>query len=161
MLRPVLQVDGLRKSVQELGKSYASRASSAPNKQAALLLAAEGMEGLVKAYGAGAKHVDALKDMAKKLRALPHVELGEPTLALVVGGGWQGCAEGEGSWDGIGWLAQYGCDLVFAAGEQMLVGCLRAVLQLHDLYLCHFGWNGRTRPTSTGIMSPCNAVALF
>ncbi len=77
-------MDGLRKSVQELGKSYAARASSAPNKQGALLLAAEGVEGLIQAYSVGARHVDALKEMAKKLRALPHVELGEPTLALVV-----------------------------------------------------------------------------
>eukprot|EP00798_Chlamydomonas_sp_ICE-L_P021029 gene21029-27898_t len=79
----LVKIKGLRKSIQEKGKGYASRAAKAVNKAAALELAEEGSEGIIKAYQGGARHIDAMKEVAKKLRALPSVELRDPTLALV------------------------------------------------------------------------------
>ncbi|GAX85127.1 hypothetical protein CEUSTIGMA_g12547.t1 [Chlamydomonas eustigma] len=77
------RVDSLRKSLQETGKSYASKASKAVNKAAALQAASEGLEHMVNLYSSGAKHVDILRDMGKKLRSLPLVDVSLPTIALV------------------------------------------------------------------------------
>ncbi|KAF5843823.1 hypothetical protein DUNSADRAFT_5060 [Dunaliella salina] len=77
------KVDALRKVVQEVGKSYANKAANASNKQNALEVALEGCEAIERVYRKGAKAVDDLKEIAKKLRALPTVETMLPTLALV------------------------------------------------------------------------------
>eukprot|EP00798_Chlamydomonas_sp_ICE-L_P011822 gene11822-33943_t len=77
------KVAGLRNTVQEVGKGWASRATKAPNKQAAFTAAADGVEAIIQAYTEGAHHVDKLKEVAKKLRSLPRVELTNETLVLV------------------------------------------------------------------------------
>eukprot|EP00983_Pelagomonas_calceolata_P028322 887841-Pelagomonas_calceolata.AAC.5 len=51
--------------------------------QNALEVALEGCEAIERVYRKGAKAVDDLKEIAKKLRALPTVETMLPTLALV------------------------------------------------------------------------------
>lgn len=43
----------------------------------------EGSAALEKAYRAGARYVEDLKEIAKKLRSLPQVDHSLPTLALV------------------------------------------------------------------------------
>ncbi|GIL55842.1 hypothetical protein Vafri_11344 [Volvox africanus] len=82
--RTALQrVDNLRKAVQEVGKGAASKASNAPNKAAATALSEEGTAAIEAVFTAGARHVDALKEIAKKLRSLPSLDTSLPTLALV------------------------------------------------------------------------------
>ncbi|KAJ9520108.1 hypothetical protein QJQ45_030036 [Haematococcus lacustris] len=84
MYRSVLsKVDSLRKAVQEQGKQYAKRAANAPNKLAALEAALEGCQSLEGVFRAGARHVEDLRTVAKKLRGLPVLDVGLPTLALV------------------------------------------------------------------------------
>ncbi|MEW5302207.1 MAG: hypothetical protein WDW36_005010 [Sanguina aurantia] len=79
----LLKVDNMRKTVLEVGKSFASKASAAPSKQAAIGVAAEGFTAVEGIYRTGARYVDNLKEVAKALRALPQVEYDVPTLALV------------------------------------------------------------------------------
>ncbi|GLI65410.1 hypothetical protein VaNZ11_008968 [Volvox africanus] len=82
--RTALQrVDKLRKAVQEVGKGAASKAANAPNKAAATALSEEGAEAIEAVFTAGARHIDALKEIAKKLRSLPSLDTSLPTLALV------------------------------------------------------------------------------
>ncbi|KAG2422991.1 hypothetical protein HXX76_015662 [Chlamydomonas incerta] len=77
------RVDRLRRAVQEVGKGAASRAGAAPNKATALAACEEGMAAIEEVFTAGSRHVDALKEVAKKLRQLPSLDAGLPTLALV------------------------------------------------------------------------------
>ncbi|GLC36316.1 hypothetical protein PLESTB_000774700 [Pleodorina starrii] len=77
------RVDKLRRAVQEVGKGAAGRAAQAPNKAAATALSEEGAEAIEAVFSAGARHVDALKEIAKKLRSLPSLDTSLPTLALV------------------------------------------------------------------------------
>ncbi|GIL76667.1 hypothetical protein Vretifemale_6225 [Volvox reticuliferus] len=82
--RTALQrVDKLRKAVQEVGKGAASKAANAPNKAAAIALSEEGAEAIEAVFEAGARHIDVLKEIAKKLRSLPSLDTSLPTLALV------------------------------------------------------------------------------
>ncbi|EFJ44602.1 hypothetical protein VOLCADRAFT_95251 [Volvox carteri f. nagariensis] len=76
------RVDRLRRAVQ-VGKGAASRAGSAPNRAAATALSEEGVQALETVFTAGARHVDDLKEIAKKLRSLPSLDTSLPTLALV------------------------------------------------------------------------------
>lgn len=56
MYRSTLQrVDSLRKSLQETGKAYASRASNAVNKRDAVAIAEEGFAAMEKLYRKGAR----------------------------------------------------------------------------------------------------------
>ncbi|KAG1665231.1 hypothetical protein FOA52_011419 [Chlamydomonas sp. UWO 241] len=77
------KVDSLRKSLQQTGKSFAARASDAPNKAGAVQIASEGLEQLTNIYSGGAKHIEALRDIARKLRGLPAADVSLPTVALV------------------------------------------------------------------------------
>ncbi|GFR45396.1 hypothetical protein Agub_g6679 [Astrephomene gubernaculifera] len=77
------RVERLRKAVQEVGKGAASRAAQAPNKAAATAASEEGVAALEAVFSAGARHVDALKEVAKQLRSLPSLDPSLPTLALV------------------------------------------------------------------------------
>lgn len=77
------RVAELRKAVQEVGKAYASRASRAATKKEAAAVAEEGAATLEKVFSRGAKDVDDLRRVSRQLRALPFVEPGLPTLALV------------------------------------------------------------------------------
>ena len=77
------RADALRKAVQEVGKAYASRAAKAGSKKEAADAAAEGAETLEKVFARGAKDLEDLRRVSKRLRALPFVEPGLPTLALV------------------------------------------------------------------------------
>ncbi|KAG2426728.1 hypothetical protein HYH02_014768, partial [Chlamydomonas schloesseri] len=77
------RVDRLRRAVQEVGKGAASRAAASPNKASAIAACEEGMAAIEEVYVAGSRHVEALKEVAKKLRQLPSLDAGLPTLALV------------------------------------------------------------------------------
>lgn len=77
------KADALRKSLQEVGKGFANRASNAANKRAAAAVAEEGSEALAAVFAKGAKAVEDLKKVSRVLRSLPYVDPSLPTLALV------------------------------------------------------------------------------
>ncbi|KXZ49543.1 hypothetical protein GPECTOR_20g397 [Gonium pectorale] len=77
------RVDKLRRAVQEVGKSAASRAANAQNKAAATAALEEGFAAIEAVFSAGARHVESLKEVAKALRGLPSLDSALPTLALV------------------------------------------------------------------------------
>lgn len=78
-----VQVDSLRKALQQAGKDYANRASKAPNKRAATAVAEEGSQQLQQMFSRGSRTLEDLKGVARQLRALPYVDPAVPTLALV------------------------------------------------------------------------------
>ncbi|WIA15058.1 hypothetical protein OEZ85_001756 [Tetradesmus obliquus] len=77
------KADALRKSLQEVGKGFANRASNAANKRAAAAVAEEGSEALAAVFAKGAKAVEDLKKVSRALRSLPYVDPSLPILALV------------------------------------------------------------------------------
>ena len=64
----ISKVDTLRKGLQETGKAYAARANKAVNKSSAMEIAVEGLERLTAFYNSGAKNVEALREVGRKLR---------------------------------------------------------------------------------------------
>ena len=79
----MLQVDALRRALQETGKSFANRAAKAPNKKSATAVAEEGCTTLQQIFSKGSGNIEALKTMGKQLRGLPFVDPETPTVALV------------------------------------------------------------------------------
>ncbi|CAD7695087.1 unnamed protein product [Ostreobium quekettii] len=77
------KVNSLRKSVLEVGRSYASRASSASSKREAEDIAEEGFDTMKRVYLRGSKSIEDLVGIAQKLRPLPMLDTAIPTLALV------------------------------------------------------------------------------
>jgi nucleolar GTP-binding protein len=77
------RVDALRRSVVEVAKAYATRASRASGKREAVALQEEGLARVEAVFTRGAIAVDELKDVAKSLRRLPAVDPRLPAVALV------------------------------------------------------------------------------
>lgn len=77
------RVNNVRKTVLDVGRSYASRAANASSKRAAEDIAAEGFETMEKVYLKGSRAIQDLIGMAQRLRPLPVLDPEVPTLALV------------------------------------------------------------------------------
>lgn len=73
----------LRKTMTQVGKSYASRGGKADSKKEAESIAEEGFDTMERIFTKHKGLLLDLVDIARQLRKLPKLELGVPTIALV------------------------------------------------------------------------------